>query len=111
MGEELELDGGLPHDLFENWIAMGPIPKGKRCLVVSFASTKMNKKGRVTNTILLARSSGRPLGRHYIPVLPPDCILDCIYLKDAGALFVLDVMNWRGQSIAECDTEFRYAEH
>lgn len=61
----------------------------------------------VTNTLILARSSGRPLSRHLVPVLPPDCILDCIYVESTATLFVLDVMRWKGQSIAECEAEFR----
>lgn len=130
-GETLDLDNeGLPPDLAGEWLALGPIPKGKRCMAVSFASTKTSRRGRsklrtlpaiqglcvdlgslliiATNTILLARTTGKPLLRQNIPVLPPNCVLDCIYVKEAAAVFVVDVLQWKGQSVAEGEAEFRY---
>lgn len=61
----------------------------------------------VTNTLLLARVSGRPLSRHFVPALPPDCVLDCVYSAENAALFVLDVLQWKRQSVAESEAEFR----
>lgn len=62
----------------------------------------------MTNTILLARTTGKPLLRQNIPILPPNCVLDCIYVKEAATLFVVDVLQWKGQSVAEGEAEFRY---
>lgn len=127
-GEALDLEGeGLPPDLAGEWLAVGPVPKGKRCMAVTFASTRTSRQGRgeyritgmrqksniissrltVTNTILLARTTGKPLLRQNIPVLPANCVLDCIYVKDAAALFVVDFLQWKGQSVAEGEAEFR----
>jgi snurportin-1 len=125
-GETLDLEG-LPPDLAGEWLALGPIPKGKRCMAVTFASTRTSRQGRgesevacidqefgisllpaiVTNAILLARTTGKPLLRQNIPVLPANCVLDCIYVKDASTLFVVDVLQWKGQSVAEGEAEFR----
>lgn len=128
LGERLDYNEGLPPDLFDEWLAVGPIPHGKRCMAVSFNSVRMSRKGRsasslyqpalcwsdvphtcrsVTNTLLLARSSGRPLSRHLIPALPPDCVLDCIYSEDKAILFVLDILQWKRQSMTESEAEFR----
>jgi hypothetical protein len=52
-GEELDLDNeGLPSDLATEWIAIGAIPKGHRCMVVTFASTRRTQKGRGAITTL-----------------------------------------------------------
>lgn len=132
-GEVFDPDAGLPGDLCSAWLAVGPVPQGKRCMVVTFQPGKRRKKGRcksilsrtqylttydivlpcsiaVTNAILFSRVSGRPMARHYLPVVPADCILDCVYAEHLAVLFVVDVMSWKGQSIAECDASFRYAE-
>lgn len=61
----------------------------------------------MTNTLLLARQTGRPLARHLVPSLPPDCVLDCIYSEAHAALFVLDLLRWKSQSISESEAEFR----
>lgn len=45
-GEMLDLSEGLPADLVEEWLAMGPIPEGKRCMAVTFPSTRTSKNGR-----------------------------------------------------------------
>lgn len=43
--------------------------------------------------------------------LPPHTVLDCILddnWHDNGILHVLDVLKWKGQDIADCETPFRY---
>lgn len=46
-GEILYLEGeGLPSDLAGEWLALGPIPKGKRCMAVTFVSTRTSSKGK-----------------------------------------------------------------
>jgi len=126
-GEPLDLENeGLPPDLATEWIAIGPIPRGKRCMVVTFNGSRRSRTGRgakrfsnsgryfwltlcliVTNAILLARTSGRPIARQHIPVLPTHCVLDCMYVPEAAAIFVVDVLQWKGQSVAEGEAEFR----
>lgn len=126
-GEVLDLDNeGLPPDLAGEWLALGPIPKGKRCMAVTFTGTRKSKTGRsklehntgntrrqadydtkATNTIILARTTGKPIARQYIPVLPPNCVLDCVYVPESAALFIMDVLQWKGQSVAEGEADFR----
>ena len=53
-GEALDLSdetGGLPADLFSDWLALGPVPKGKRCLAVTFSSMRMSSRGRSGSTL------------------------------------------------------------
>jgi hypothetical protein len=38
--EFLDLSEGLPGDFENNWIMVGPIPKGKRCLALTFNEQK-----------------------------------------------------------------------
>lgn len=46
-GEMLDLDNeGLPADLAGEWLALGPVPKGKRCMAVTFTKTRRSKSGR-----------------------------------------------------------------
>lgn len=43
--------------------------------------------------------------------LPPHTIIDCILdenWRDNGILHILDVLKWKGQDIADCETPFRY---
>ena len=42
--------------------------------------------------------------------LPPQTVLDCILddnWRDNGILHVLDVISWKGQDLADCETPFR----
>lgn len=42
--------------------------------------------------------------------LPPQTILDCILdpnWRDNGILHVLDVLQWKGQDVGDCETPFR----
>ncbi|GJJ10424.1 hypothetical protein Clacol_004650 [Clathrus columnatus] len=99
---------GLPLDLDTNWVALCPIPKGKRCLAVSNQSS--NIPGRVSNAVLKSRLMGRTILSFPSP-LPPLTILDCILdenWKTNGILHVLDVVLWKGQNIGECEANFRF---
>lgn len=44
---------------------------------------------------MLSRVAGRTLARR-TTVLPPDCLLDCVFDSEVGVLWVLDVIKWRG---------------
>ncbi len=42
--------------------------------------------------------------------LPPHTVLDCILddnWRSNGILHILDVIKWKGQDIADCETPFR----
>ena len=36
------------------------------------------------------------------------CILDCVYDAVHWTFYVLDIMCWKGYSVADCDTSFRH---
>ncbi|KAF8582568.1 hypothetical protein K439DRAFT_1653773 [Ramaria rubella] len=99
---------GLPIDLDTNWVALAPVPQGKRCLAVSNQSS--NIPGTVTNTFLKSRLKGRTIMTFPSP-LPPATILDCILddnWKINGLIHVLDIIRWKGQELAECEANFRF---
>jgi len=118
-------DDGLPPDLETAWVALAPVPQGKRCLAVSNQSTNVPGTGicdiyciialidifpsLVTNTFLKSRLKGRTILTFPSP-LPPRTILDCILdenWKTNGILHVLDVVQWKGQEVGECEANFR----
>ena len=45
-GEEFDSNVGLPEDLCPAWLAVGPVPAGKRCMAVTFSPSKNKKRGR-----------------------------------------------------------------
>lgn len=55
---------------------------------------------------MLSRVKGRALARR-MTVLPPDCLLDCVYDKAKGVLWVLDLVKWSGQWVVDCEADFR----
>ncbi|KAG7092074.1 hypothetical protein E1B28_008454 [Marasmius oreades] len=101
-------DDGLPDDLETGWVAVGPVPVGKRCLAISRDSSG---NGVEPNTMLRSRLLGKPLLPWFPSNLPPHTVLDCILdenWKDNGILHVLDVLQWKGRDIADCETPFRF---
>ncbi len=119
--EDSDLAGGLPPDLQTNWIALSPIPKGKRCLLVTAQTTGNPAQGmwpRYLNdapraAIVPATLHSRVKGKRILSFpspLPPNTILDCIldeHWKHSGVVFILDVIRWHGQDIAESESAFR----
>ncbi|KAJ7098364.1 hypothetical protein C8R44DRAFT_811446 [Mycena epipterygia] len=100
---------GLPEDLETGWIAVAPVPQGKRCLVVTDQS--LGVPGLVPNTSLRSRKLGKLLMPRFPSTLPPLTILDCILdngWRENGILHVLDVLKWKGQDIGDCETPFRF---
>lgn len=59
-----------------------------------------------TNTTLLSRVKGRALARK-MTSLPSDSLLDCVYDKAKGVLWVLDLVKWSGHWLVECEAEMR----
>ncbi|KAJ7669270.1 hypothetical protein DFH06DRAFT_1180464 [Mycena polygramma] len=100
---------GLPEDLETGWVAVAPVPVGKRCLAVTDQS--LGVPGLVPNTSLRSRKLGKLLMPRFPSVLPPLTILDCILddnWRDNGILHILDVVKWKGQDIGDCETPFRF---
>ncbi|GJP34811.1 hypothetical protein CLOM_g19230 [Closterium sp. NIES-68] len=86
-----------------------PRPDGRRCLVVSANGTTVSRlrNGRILHRFPShlpngARAPGVAAGAHVY------CILDCIFHEPNGTYYVLDVMAWRGYSLYDCTTEFRF---
>ncbi|CAE6355743.1 unnamed protein product [Rhizoctonia solani] len=107
-------EDGLPKDLEREWVALAPVPKGKRCIAVSFAPSLSGPDEPAAtlqaNTALHSRVKGLAFMRFPAP-LPPDTVLDCILDDDAsqtGVLHVLDVIRWRGTDVAQCEADFRF---
>ncbi|KAI0031952.1 hypothetical protein K488DRAFT_50990 [Vararia minispora EC-137] len=99
----------LPPDLETAWVAVAPVPSGKRCLVVCLQGS--GPAGVVPNTTLRSRVVGKPLMPRFPSPLPSDTILDCIldeHWQETGILHVLDVLKWKGQDVADCETTFRF---
>ncbi|KAJ1302128.1 hypothetical protein OPQ81_000957 [Rhizoctonia solani] len=107
-------EDGLPKDLEREWVALAPVPKGKRCIAVSFAPSLSGPDEPAAalqaNTALHSRVKGLAFMRFPAP-LPPDTVLDCILDDDVaqtGVLHVLDVIRWRGTDVAQCEADFRF---
>ncbi|KAF9459115.1 hypothetical protein BDZ94DRAFT_1200025 [Collybia nuda] len=99
---------GLPNDLESGWVAVGPVPVGKRCLAVTHQSSGI--AGVAPNTTLRSRLLGKLLIQRFPSNLPPLTILDCILdsnWRHNGILHVLDVVKWKGQDVGDCETPFR----
>ncbi|KAJ6501271.1 hypothetical protein DFH09DRAFT_326321 [Mycena vulgaris] len=100
---------GLPEDLETGWVAVAPVPVGKRCLAVTDQS--LGIPGHVPNTSLRSRKLGKLLMPRFPSTLPSLTILDCILdnnWRENGILHVLDVLKWKGQDIGDCETPFRF---
>lgn len=102
-------EDGLPSDLESGWVALAPVPVGKRCLAISHQGGGMI--GVVPNTTIRSRVLGKPLMARFPSPLPSDTVLDCILdqnWRENGILHVLDVIKWKGQDIADCESSFRF---
>ncbi|CCM05353.1 uncharacterized protein FIBRA_07567 [Fibroporia radiculosa] len=100
---------GIPDDIETGWVAVAPVPVGKRCLAVTHYTSGI--AGVVPNTTLRSRVLGKQLMKPFPSPLPPQTILDCILdenWRDNGILHVLDVLKWKGQDVGECETPFRF---
>ena len=123
-----DMHDGIPQDIETGWVAVTPIPVGKRCLAVTHqasgvagvGTSRSNIRGwksslmplLVPNTTLRSRVLGKPLMKPFPSVLPPQTVLDCIldeHWRDNGILHILDVISWKGQDLGDCETPFRFA--
>ncbi|KAI0711561.1 hypothetical protein C8Q76DRAFT_769392 [Earliella scabrosa] len=104
-----DMHDGIPQDIETGWVAVTPIPVGKRCLAVTHQASGV--AGVVPNTTLRSRVLGKPLMKPFPSVLPPQTVLDCILdenWRDNGILHILDVISWKGQDLGDCETPFRF---
>ncbi|KDQ60325.1 hypothetical protein JAAARDRAFT_191717 [Jaapia argillacea MUCL 33604] len=109
MKEDDPWTDGLPHDLETGWVAVAPVPVGKRCLAVTHHAAGL--AGIAPNTTLRSRVLGKSLLPPFPSCLPPDTILDCILdpnWRYNGILHVLDVVKWKSQDLGDCETAFRF---
>ena len=125
-------EDGLPRDLETGWVALAPVPAGKRCLAVTHQSAGVAGVGgfptmflvmpsltrspcfSVPNTTLRSRLLGKTLIQRFPSSLPPLTILDCILdvnWRDNGILHILDVVKWKGQDVGDCEAGFRLVAH
>ncbi|KAI0367206.1 hypothetical protein BV20DRAFT_970852 [Pilatotrama ljubarskyi] len=103
------LRDGIPDDIETGWVAVTPVPVGKRCLAVTHQTSGI--AGVVPNTTIRSRVLGKPLMKPFPSTLPPQTVLDCILdenWRDNGILHILDVVSWKGQDLADCETPFRF---
>ncbi|KAG6899944.1 hypothetical protein C0993_005067 [Termitomyces sp. T159_Od127] len=97
---------GLPADLESGWVALAPVPQGKRCLAVTQSAADCP-----SHATLRSRLLGKVLLNRFPSVLPPHTILDCVLdnnWRDNGVLHVLDVIKWKGQDVSDCESAFRF---
>lgn len=106
--EPLELNGAggvLPQDFATAWIAVAPVPRGKRCILVAY-------KAWAQGSIVSMRS--RAKGNQIMTLrthLPADTILDCILdeqWETNGIIHVLDILRWKSQDYTQCEASFRF---
>lgn len=106
---ESEQEDSLPSDLESGWVAVAPVPVGKRCLVVTHQAA--GTAGTSANTTVRSRLLGKSLIPRFPSPLPPLTVLDCIldaHWRDNGIVHVLDVVRWKGQDIGDCEPSFRF---
>lgn len=94
----------VPEDLHEKWYIV-PSPVGKRCIVIANKGfTKMfTKWGKFMKKFQSALPCGFKGEYRFGPT-----ILDCIWCERTATCYVLDVIIWKGQSLSNCEAEFRF---
>lgn len=96
----------VPADLDSDWL-MVVCPVGKRSLIVASkgCTAAYTKSGHCVNRF----PSRLPGGSRKNSARGKDyTILDCIYSEVDRTYYILDVMCWRGHSVYDCPTDFRF---
>ena len=94
----------VPVDLSERWYVAAR-PAGKRCLVIASGGvTKAHGRSGKPRTFPSNLPNGSRATRSG---LQAGCELDCIFRESEQTYYVLDVLCWRGQRLADCTSEFR----
>ena len=114
-------------------ICIGPVPKGRRVLVLSLSGhpncawlraspaslrprglgPRFDRKLLVNsayqfsdNTVALARKTGKPIG-HFRSSLPPGSVIDCVLDREQHVLWVLDILTWSWMPVSDSEASFR----
>lgn len=92
----------VPQDFSENWI-MVPCPIGKRTRIVSRKgeTRAYSRKGVLCDIFPSALPGGNPTDMN------KSAVIDCIWVKDRQAYYILDVIYWGKLSFTNCEAEFR----
>lgn len=95
----------VPADLSSAWFVL-PRPEGTRCLVVSAGGRTVSRKrnGCVLHRFNSALPHGQRSGRSSTSEYT---ILDCIFQRETGTYYAIDLLAWKGHQFLECDAEFR----
>ena len=94
----------VPVDLGSSW-CVAARPAGKRCLVsTSGGSTRVQGRTGRARTFPSTLPGG---SRHSKGGSSAVCELDCIWVEDEAAYYVVDVLRWKQQRLADCPAELR----
>lgn len=98
----------IPTDMAANWLLL-LCPVGKRCLVVTAnGSTRAyTKSGYCVNNFPSYLPGGNKHQQQSF-FAKDYTILDCIFSDTDRTFYVLDLMCWRGHSVFNSETEFRF---
>ncbi|XP_058787730.1 uncharacterized protein LOC131662065 [Vicia villosa] len=98
----------IPENLASDWFVFAR-PSGKRCFVVSSNGTTIS---RLRNGSILHRFPSKlPNGARTKEVSSASnsySILDCIFHEQDQTYYVIDMVCWRGYSLYDCTSEFRF---
>lgn len=99
----------IPENLTNDWFVFAR-PSGKRCFVVSSNGTTIS---RLRNGSILHRFPSKlPNGARTKEVSSGSSnsysILDCIFHEQDQTYYVIDMVCWRGYSLYDCTSEFRF---
>lgn len=99
----------IPENLTNDWFVLAR-PSGKRCFVVSSNGTTIS---RLRNGSILHRFPSKlPNGARTKDVNSGSSnsysILDCIFHEQDQTYYVIDMVCWRGYSLYDCTSEFRF---
>lgn len=99
----------IPENLTNDWFVFAR-PSGKRCFVVSSNGTTIS---RLKNGSILHRFPSKlPNGARTKDVNSGSSnsysILDCIFHEQDQTYYVIDMVCWRGYSLYDCTSEFRF---
>ncbi|KAF4377840.1 hypothetical protein G4B88_031506 [Cannabis sativa] len=100
----IDVPDRLPHD----WYVFAR-PSGKRCFVVASNGTTISRQRN--GSVLHHFPSKLPNGSRSRDVSGPAqsySILDCIFHELDQTYYVIDMLCWRGYSLYDCSSEFRF---
>ena len=95
---------GLPGDLNQNSFLIVARPEGDRCMLTCARGrcTLVDKSDRLLHIFSCDLPGGSNQTKN------GGCLLECIYHKESGNLYIIDVLAWNVQSFVDCNAEFRF---